>query len=101
MRLDRADSEVVQVALSRRNLLALLAKLDGHPYRSSTTLLLPGTDKEPTLLVLAENDRAHYGKRGYGPGLMHPSTEAWLRESDLGGNEESGARPPGDPARGS
>jgi len=84
MRLIRWDEEVIEVLLSRRNLLALLAKVDAHPPRSAATLVFPGTDEEPTLVVRAESDRQHYGHRGYGPVPMHPATEAWIRAGDLG-----------------
>jgi hypothetical protein len=77
MRLDRVDGSVVQVTLSRRNLLALLAKVDGHPAVSSKAIIFPGTDNEPTLVVLAASDETHYGRRSCGP--MHPATEAWIR----------------------
>jgi hypothetical protein len=81
MRLDRADSEVVQVTLSRRNLLSLLAKVDGHPAVSSGAIIFPGTGAEPTLVVVSESDSVHYAKRT-GPGPMHPATEAWIRVHD-------------------
>ena len=80
MRLDRVDGRVVQVTLSRRNLLALLAKVEGHPSVSSVAIIFPGTGAEPTLVVLAESDSVHY--EGRGPGPMHPATEAWIRAHD-------------------
>jgi hypothetical protein len=80
MRLDRVDGRVVQVTLSRRNLLALLAKVDGCPAVSSKAIIFPGTASEPTLVVLAESDETHYGgSRSCGPGPMHPATEARIR----------------------
>jgi hypothetical protein len=79
MRLNRADREVVEVVVSRRNLLTLLAKLDGFPRDSARTILLPGDEDQPTLVVRAESDLLHYGRRGFGPGPMHPATEAHLQ----------------------
>lgn len=79
MRLDRVDTEVVEVVLSRRNLLALLAKLDGFPPDSANTILFPGDEAQPTLVVRAESDDRHYGRREAGAGPMHPATESRLR----------------------
>ncbi len=76
MRLDRCDQEVVEVVLSRRNLLTLVAKLDGHPPHSAATIRGPEDKGRPTLLVRAEEDGLHY--RGRSPGKMHPLTEARL-----------------------
>ncbi len=87
MRLDRFDARVIQVTLSRRNLLGLLAKVDGHPVGSTGALLFEGKDGEPTLVVLADDDWVHYGKRGYPPGAMPPATEARIRTFDPGGIE--------------
>ena len=64
------------VVLSRRNLLSLLAKLDGYPTNSARTIL--GGEAAPGLVVKAEDDAEHYGRRGYEPGPMHPDTEAVL-----------------------
>jgi hypothetical protein len=58
---------VIRVFLSRRNLTALLAKLDGWPEGSACTIV------KGQLMVCAERDDAHY--RGRIPGAMHPSTE--------------------------
>lgn len=86
----------VEVVLSRRNLLALLHKLDmpgsarqlenndcwedgqQTPYYPGEKL---GTDLPRTVLVLrCEDDDEHYSKREAGPGIMHPDTEAFVRE---------------------
>lgn len=73
MRLD-IEAGVVTVALSRRNLKALLAKLDGFPPNSARTI----TKEEDAglLVVIAEEDDLRYDERGYPPGEMHPDTEA-------------------------
>jgi hypothetical protein len=71
------DESTVHVTLSRRNLLSLLAKLDGHPAGSSCTLIRYSTpDKWSALIVQAEEDAVHYADRT--PGPMHPDTEAQL-----------------------
>lgn len=60
----------VQVVLSRRNILALLAKLDGHPAGSSLSISKGRT------MITAQEDAEHYGNRT--PGPMHPDTEAHI-----------------------
>ncbi len=57
----------VRIYLSRRNLLALLAKLDDHPQGSSRSICLGD------LVVTAEEDAEHYRERS--PGRMHHETE--------------------------
>jgi hypothetical protein len=88
----------VEVVLSRRNLLALLHKLDmpgsarqlenndcwedgrQTPYYPGEEL---GTDLARTVLVLrCEDDDEHYGKREAPPGAMHLETEAFIAEAD-------------------
>lgn len=59
-----------RIVLSRRNLLALLHKLDMPG--SSCTLVAPGGE----FVVSAENDIEHYDGRHYGE--MHPDTEAFI-----------------------
>lgn len=71
------------VILSRRNLLALLAKLDGNPPHSACTII-GGTDA-PNLYVLAEEDEKHYAHRkvpdGFTPwGPMVPDTEREIQK---------------------
>lgn len=68
-------SRYVAVTLSRRNLLVLLAKLDGHPAGSAATIHIKSG--EVTLVVSAEEDAVHYKDRE--PGEMHPDTERALR----------------------
>lgn len=84
----------VEVVLSRRNLLALLHKLDmpdsnrqienndcwedgqQTPYYPGEEV---GSELPRTVLVLrCEDDDEHYGKREAGPGFMHPQTEAFV-----------------------
>ena len=76
MRIDRSVPEHAHMAitLSRRNLLALLAKLDGHPPDSAATLVW-GDPNGGSITVRAEENDPHYGSRGYGPGPMVSDTE--------------------------
>lgn len=78
------DGNLVIVTLSRRNLLALLHKLDWPP---SARMILNGDcyrDGDPiddVLLVLrCEDDEEHYARRPAPPGPMHPYTEASIAE---------------------
>ena len=79
MRLDSMTREQVVITLSQRNLLTLLAKLEGFPPRSACTITFPGDDG-PSLVVHAESDEEHYATRTAPPGRMHPDTEARVRQ---------------------
>ncbi|MDX6453464.1 MAG: hypothetical protein QOH16_3513 [Gaiellaceae bacterium] len=85
----------IEVTLSRRNLLALLHKMDtpgskrtiinGDSWEDGTHTPWPGKPGEsalpPTLLVLrCEDDLEHYGLRRQPPGEMHTTTETFVRE---------------------
>lgn len=59
------------VTLSRRNLLVLLSKL--HTPGSACSIVGDG------VLVIAEDDETHYGNRESPPGVMHPTSEAFLK----------------------
>jgi hypothetical protein len=71
------------ITLSRRNLLTLLAKLDGHPPDSACTI--QGGADAWGYFVRAEEDDVHYFDRPafletkWGP--MHPDTEQALKEA--------------------
>jgi len=79
MRIDRISSAGVYVTLSRRNLMSLLAKLDGHPVASECEIARLETLNGTTmwLSVKVEEDDVHYNGRTAGP--MHPDTEAAIR----------------------
>lgn len=72
MRIEYTDDSVT-VTLSRRNLLTLLAKLDGHPPDSAAMIFKYSDDLLETIYVAAEEDAVHYTDRE--PGEMHPATE--------------------------
>jgi len=61
----------MQVTLSRRNLLALLHRLEMAD--STCTIVKPGG-----IVVTAETDEVHYRHRSRGPGQMHPDTEEFI-----------------------
>lgn len=65
------------VYLSRTNLLALLAKLDGNPPNSARTILKQDDETGAFWMVVAQSDDEHYGGRIRGP--MHPATEAAIQ----------------------
>lgn len=73
-----SSGNVVRVVLSRRNLQALLAKLDGSPEDSARTIY-KDTDIG-VVFVTAEEDVEHY--RGVRPGVMHPDTESRIKSPD-------------------
>jgi hypothetical protein len=79
VRIETLESGFHRVYLSRRNLLSLLAKLDGHPPDSVCTIVGPEDD----FAVTAEEDIAHYTNPARGAavgiaGAMHPDTEETL-----------------------
>lgn len=80
MRTEIVDGVTV-VTLSRRNLRALLAKLDEAPDGSMRTLY--GPSFYPLTAVRAEEDDEHYrhaSRDGAGPGPLHPDTERKMLE---------------------
>lgn len=66
MKVIQAESGVLVVELTRRNLTALLAKLDGHPPGSHRSLAKTG------VLVKAVEDLEHYADAA--PGEVHEGT---------------------------
>ncbi len=65
------DDGQMTVELTRRNLLTLLAKLDGHPENSSCCIAKDG------VTVKAVEDAEHYTDRPYG--RAHEATEAAIK----------------------
>jgi hypothetical protein len=70
------SSAVAEVTLSRRNLLALLHKLEMSG--SARTLVSEDCPEGLVLVVRSEEDDEHYGARSLPPGPLHPSTEAFI-----------------------
>ncbi len=78
------------VVLSRRNLLALLHKLEmewsartitsGNGYRLDEDGT-PTIARDLELIVRSETDAEHYGERPFPAGAMHPDTEAFIAGS--------------------
>lgn len=79
MKIEFANDKVTLV-LSRRNLLTLLAKLDGYPPNSACTIM--GGSDAPGVLVRAEEDDVHYQDRP--AGRMHPETETHTTKPTTG-----------------
>jgi len=75
MRWDETELGRPRIVLSRRNLLTLLAKLDGHPPDSACTI--GGHDGGRDYEVKAETDEVHYSGRP-APGPMIEATEEYL-----------------------
>lgn len=67
MRKIQKDGRVVGIELTRRNLQALLTKLNGHPSNSACTI-----EKEGVYVRAVENSE-HYSDTV--PGRMHDDTE--------------------------
>jgi len=79
VRLDLVTPVRAEITLSRRNLLTLIAYLDGMGPDERATLAF--LDDDGTLLVVnAEEDEDHYRGRATPPGRMHPDIEARIRQ---------------------
>lgn len=71
------DGRNVTVTLSKRNLLALLHKLE---MPGSVRQLCRACAGGIRLTVHVEDDATHYGEREVPAGPMHPETEAFIKE---------------------
>jgi hypothetical protein len=87
----KVTEALVEVTFSRRNLVSILAKLDGHPPDSACTIFKGPFDGH-MLVLRGESDDVHY--RAERPGLMHPETErialgqAWVTRVTSNGEDE-------------
>ena len=81
------DHASCEVTLSRRNLLALLHKLEMEG--SARTLISSDCPPGLELVVRAEDDEVHYQDRDEPPGPMHPKTEAFIRSREGAATETS------------
>jgi hypothetical protein len=68
---------IAEITLSRRNLLALLGKLDGHPEGSGKTIAREA-ENGWRLVIIAEENPQHYGDRP--AGAMEAATERYIRK---------------------
>ena len=75
MRLSEDNKDKISIVLSRRNILSLLAKLDGHPKDSALTIFKIDDNSGKIFEISAEENYIHYGTRAYPPGNMHSDTE--------------------------
>ena len=82
------DRVLVTVTLSRRNLLALLHKLEApRPFRwlENGDCWIDGRQAPypaVQLVLRCEEDDEHYARRGFPPGPMSPETAAFIAGSD-------------------
>lgn len=100
MKAARPRQDVVAVTLSKRNLLALLAKVDDPS--SHKTIFKNFMDTAGFVLVVtAEPDILHYAPDGFPPGMMADSAEDFIRayeehDADVSGIPEEGEDAPSD-----
>lgn len=77
MRVRVLEANIIEIILSKRNLLALLTKLERE--ESKKTIMTnnfydgEGNEIDGMVVVTAEKDDVHY--EGREPGPMHPETE--------------------------
>jgi len=83
MKLTMYDRSVF-VELTRRNLEALLMKLDLPEGESACTISKPSDDQKLTLFVKAVEDEQHYEQEGRPAGMMHPREERKLTKPTTG-----------------
>lgn len=72
----KLDNDIIEVVLSERNLLSLLAKL--HINESKRTIYNGDVPKGYVLKLVSEDDETHYAgesRKGASAGGMHPDTE--------------------------
>ena len=71
----KVENNLITVKLSKRNLLALLHKVDSP---DSAKTLFKQTDDDYRLILIAEPDSLHY-QDNEPAGKMHPSTEEFIK----------------------
>lgn len=80
MRIDRADGEVVEITLSRRNAAALLHKAD-QAWSAKELQKHDPDPGVPLLIVHVEPDAEHYDRPEGRPGPLHPATEDFVQDA--------------------
>jgi hypothetical protein len=83
------DVRQVNVELTRRNLITLLAKLDGNPRGSACTIFKAAVDSDVAVFVRAVENDEHYSDETP-PGVIHEDTERAMLVRAL---DEQGHRP--------
>lgn len=86
---DFTDATDVRVVLSRKNLLALLHKLDmpgsGREIHNDFCFVNGEEDRSIKLILNCEDDDEHYAHASRGEftmaGTMHPDTEAFIADT--------------------
>jgi hypothetical protein len=83
MKVKVIDGGTVFVTLSKRNLLALLSKVDDETSAKTLNRAADpqNPEGEPTLFVVAEPDDTHYSDRDYGPGIVRSKDEKFVQEN--------------------
>lgn len=85
--LDRPLPSVALVTFSRRNLLALLHKLEMPGSARTLTSMdayVSGVAVSSLMLIIrVEDDEAHYRDRPFPAGPMHPDTEVFIAAREL------------------
>lgn len=76
MRIDIADKRHWEITLSKRNLLALLGKVD----REDSNKTLEFSDGYVSIVVRSEPDKSHYEDR-IAPGVMDLRSETFIAEN--------------------
>ena len=76
------ESDPPALQLTRRNLMALLAKLDDPA--SARTLMSPGKPGEPVIVVTSVEDAVHYAERHAGEVFMPSAGITWEQPSVAG-----------------
>lgn len=74
------DGTPIGLVVSRRNLLSMIAKLDGHPNPSANTLIYDG------FYLAAEENELHYSnpeRDTSTPGRAHPDTETTINDTEF------------------
>jgi hypothetical protein len=82
MKILHKSAASITVQVSRSNLTALLAKLNGRPPDSVCTLLRYDQSAECYLRIQAVEDGAHYASRDRG--IMHEDTERAMQPDNPG-----------------
>lgn len=88
---ERPGGAVAVVTLSRRNLLALLHKLE-MPGSARTLTTDYACPEGWSLIVRSESDGEHYGSRSEPPGPLHPASELFVHLTS-GTEHESSEQP--------